>query len=33
MTSLITIAAIIALPIIASFWSHRVSDKRWGVRR
>jgi len=32
MTALLTIAAITALPVAASFWSHRVADRARGVR-
>jgi len=32
MTALLTIAAITGLPVAASFWSHRVADRDWGVR-
>jgi len=32
MTALLTIAAIAGLPVAASFWSHRVADRAWGVR-
>jgi len=32
MTTFLTIAAITGLPVAASFWSHRVADRTWGVR-
>jgi len=30
--ALLTITAITAFPVVASFWSHRASDRKWGVR-